>query len=80
VKDKQPYAIAMTDGMMIMAGLWAEWKDRKSGTEVLSCTILTCAPNNEMGELHDRMPVILVESDWPKWLGEEAASGSRPAH
>jgi putative SOS response-associated peptidase YedK len=27
-----------------------------------------------MGELHDRMPVILAEIDWPKWLGEEPAS------
>ena len=27
-----------------------------------------------MGELHDRMPVILAEYDWPKWLGEEPAS------
>ena len=24
-----------------------------------------------MAELHDRMPVILAQSDWPKWLGEE---------
>ena len=27
-----------------------------------------------MGELHDRMPVILAEFDWPKWLGEKLAS------
>ena len=27
-----------------------------------------------MGELHDRMPVILAEIDWPKWLGEEPAA------
>jgi hypothetical protein len=27
-----------------------------------------------MAELHDRMPVILVESDWAKWLGQEAAT------
>ena len=74
VKEKQPYAIAMTDGMMIMAGLWSRWKDPKSGDEVLSCTVLTCAPNDVMAELHDRMPVILAESDWPKWLGEEPAS------
>jgi len=26
-----------------------------------------------MGELHDRMPVILAENNWPKWLGEEPA-------
>ena len=23
-----------------------------------------------MAELHDRMPVILEEQDWPTWLGE----------
>jgi hypothetical protein len=45
-----------------------------SGEEVLSCTILTCGPNKAMGELHNRMPVILAEYDWPQWLGEESAS------
>jgi putative SOS response-associated peptidase YedK len=75
-KLKQPYAIAVTDNdaQMVMAGLWAKWKSPTSGEEVLSCTILTCGPNKVMGELHDRMPVILAEIDWPKWLGEEPAS------
>jgi putative SOS response-associated peptidase YedK len=27
-----------------------------------------------MAELHDRMPVILAEEDWAKWLGGEPAS------
>ena len=27
-----------------------------------------------MAELHDRMPVILDEADWPKWLGEQPAT------
>jgi putative SOS response-associated peptidase YedK len=70
-KQKQPYAIAMADGPMVMAGLWARWKNPQSGEEVLSCTIITCPPNDVMAELHDRMPVILPESDWSKWLGEE---------
>jgi putative SOS response-associated peptidase YedK len=56
---------------MVMAGLW---ESPASGEEVLSCTILTCGPNRAMGELHDRMPVILAEIDWPKWLGEEPTS------
>jgi putative SOS response-associated peptidase YedK len=74
-KLKQPHAIAMArDAQMVMAGLWAKWKSPRSGEEVLSCTILTCGPNQAMGELHDRMPVILAEIDWPKWLGEEPAS------
>jgi putative SOS response-associated peptidase YedK len=74
-KLKRPHAIAMADSVpMVMAGLWAQWKSPTSGEEVLSCTILTCEPNSAMGELHDRMPVILAENDWPKWLGEEPAS------
>jgi putative SOS response-associated peptidase YedK len=74
-KAKQPYAIAMADDApMVMAGLWAKWRSPASGEEILSCTVLTCPPNKIVGALHDRMPVILAESDWPKWLGEEPAT------
>jgi putative SOS response-associated peptidase YedK len=73
-KDKQPYAIAMADGgQMVMAGLWAIWKSPQ-GEEILSCTILTGGPNRAMGELHDRMPIILADTDWSQWLGEEPAT------
>jgi putative SOS response-associated peptidase YedK len=30
--------------------------------------------HSAMGELHDRMPVILNETDWLKWLGETPAT------
>jgi putative SOS response-associated peptidase YedK len=73
-KEKQPYAIAMANNMpTVMAGLWAKWKSPE-GEQVLSCTILTCRPNSAISELHDRMPVILDEADWPKWLGEASAT------
>ena len=73
-KEKQPYAIAMADDTpMVMAGLWAKWKS-PNGEQVLSCTVLTCAANEDLSALHDRMPVILAESEWPKWLGEEPAT------
>jgi putative SOS response-associated peptidase YedK len=74
-KEKQPYAFAMADGTeTVMAGLWSSWRDPMNGEEVLSCTVMTCAPNKSVAEIHDRMPVILGESDWPKWLGEEPAT------
>ncbi len=70
--EKQPYAIAMADdGLMVMAGLWDDWKDKKTGERVRSCTIITCLPNAVAGTLHDRMPVILAPDKWAKWLGEE---------
>lgn len=31
-------------------------------------------PNELMEPIHDRMPVILDEDDWPKWLGEEPSN------
>jgi putative SOS response-associated peptidase YedK len=74
-KKKQAYTIGMADDeQMVMAGLWSKWKNPASGEEILSCTVLTCAPNGSMSELHDRMPCILGKENWPKWLGEETAS------
>lgn len=74
-KTKQAYAVAMADGkLMVMAGLWERWTDRASGEEKLSCTVLTCGPNKTMAEVHNRMPVILDEKDWPAWLGEAPAT------
>jgi putative SOS response-associated peptidase YedK len=34
---------------MVMAGLWDEWKDKKTGERVRSCTIITCAANAPIG-------------------------------
>jgi putative SOS response-associated peptidase YedK len=74
-KLKHAYAVAMATGCeMVMAGLWSTWRNPANGEEVQSCTVLTCAPNDAMAEIHNRMPVILDETDWPKWLGEEPAS------
>src|SRR3954463_12198549 len=59
----QPYAVAMADkSHMVMAGLWDEWTDKKTGERIKSCT------------LHDRMPVVLAEQDWASWLGKEPAT------
>ena len=77
-KAKQPYCIEMADGgQMVMAGLWSTWKSPITGETIPTCTVLTCAPNNVMAELHTRMPCILGEADWAKWLGEEPALPER---
>ncbi len=72
--DKQPFAIGMADdGLMVMAGLWDLWTSPQ-GEKIKSCTVITCEANEAVGALHDRMPVILAEKDWSKWLGEELAT------
>jgi putative SOS response-associated peptidase YedK len=65
---KQPYLITMADeGPFAMAGLWEHWQDA-AGNELETCTILTTAANELVGELHDRMPVILDPNDYGTWL------------
>ena len=42
--------------------LWDEWKDKKTGERMRSCTIITCPANAVIGALHERMPVVLAEN------------------
>src|SRR5205823_722453 len=71
---KQPYAIVGADGLpLAMAGLWERWKDRASSETVQTFTIVTTAPNELCGAIHDRMPVILPREKWAAWLGEREA-------
>lgn len=74
-KRKQPYFIHRPDGEpYAFGGLWAEWRGTDPAGEpvtVRSTTIITCAANSRMAELHDRMPVILPAAAWDEWLDPE---------
>jgi putative SOS response-associated peptidase YedK len=66
---KRPFLIRPKNGEPLgFAGLWEAWRDPASGEAVESCTIITCAPNELVAELHDRMPVILDPEDQGRWL------------
>lgn len=74
-KARQPWFIRRRDGEpLAFAGLWSVWHDRAQGDDaprIRSCTIITTEPNDLMREIHDRMPVILPESQWDTWLDAE---------
>jgi putative SOS response-associated peptidase YedK len=72
--DKKPFTIQRADGtLMAMAGLWELWRSPDKTETVTSCTVLTTVANDAMAALHERMPVVLAESDWSAWLGERTA-------
>ena len=65
-RTKQPHYIHRPDNQpFAFAGLWERW-DR--GPVIESCVIVTTGANKMMGELHDRMPVILSPNDYDLWL------------
>lgn len=68
-KGKLPHYIYRADQRpLALAGIWSSWKEPESGERVLSCSIVTGEPNGLVGDIHDRMPVIVAEDDWATWL------------
>jgi len=55
--------------LFAFAGLWESWQSEEGPLE--TCTILTTSANELLGNLHERMPVILDETDYETWLDPE---------
>src|SRR3954471_24884586 len=67
-KTKTPMYIRLKSGEpFAFAGLWDVWHS-PDGSVVPSCTIVTTVPNELMASIHDRMPAILPESDYARWI------------
>lgn len=73
-EGRQPYFIHAADGHpLALAGIWLPWRSGPTGL-VGSCSIVTSPPDEVVGRLHDRMPVILPEASWDRWLDPETAT------
>lgn len=79
---KQPYYFTRRDGhVMTIAGLWSNWKDKTTGEDLKSCTMVITEPNKSVADVHDRMPVILEARDFEQWErgdGKDASALMRP--
>lgn len=58
LKNSRPFAFA---------GLWDIWRSPEK-EDVLSCTLITCAANELVAPIHDRMPVLFDKSTAWQWL------------
>jgi putative SOS response-associated peptidase YedK len=71
---KTPFFMYSEDGEpLFMAGLWSVWKPAKDASPLLSCTIITTDAPGELAQIHDRMPLVMPEHDWDRWLDPDAA-------
>lgn len=70
---KTPFYMHRSDGeQLFMAGLWSVWKADTEQSPLLSCTIITTDAVGELAHIHDRMPLIVEESDWDRWLNPDS--------
>jgi putative SOS response-associated peptidase YedK len=66
---RQPFLIRSADGMpLALAGLWSGWRDPLADRVIRTFTIITAGPNRQVADLHDRMPVVVPEAAWERWL------------
>lgn len=67
-KAKVPYYIFLKgQPVFAYAGLWETWQSI-DGSEIKSCCIITCEPNELVRKIHHRMGVILHPEDYETWL------------
>lgn len=59
--------------LMVMAGLYEFWRNDALPADhpdawLSSCTIITTSATDELGKIHDRMPMQVRREDWDHWL------------
>ncbi len=72
---KQPFYIhpATSGSLLAMAGLYEWWRDRTRADDDpdawrMTCTVITTDATDELGRIHDRMPMTVPRESWSQWL------------
>ena len=71
---KQPFYIHPVAGdLMVMAGIYEFWRDPSRPRDdpqawLVSCAIITTGATDDLGLIHDRMPVQVSAQNWASWL------------
>jgi putative SOS response-associated peptidase YedK len=73
-KVKQPYYIYRTDGgILAFAGIYELWRnsqvpDDHEDAWYWSGSIITTQATDEIGQIHDRTPMVIAPDNWSDWL------------
>ena len=71
---KQPFFICPKDGgALAMAGLYEIWRDPTKAEDAedrfrWTCTVITTDAEDDLGKIHDRMPLMVEPERWQAWL------------
>lgn len=78
-KEKKPFFVfPKSDDLFHMAGIYDVYTDPATGSQSYGFSIVTCAANQLMSEIHNtkqRMPVVLPYEQVDQWLAGGSNSG-----
>ncbi|WP_139980787.1 SOS response-associated peptidase [Nocardioides litoris] len=75
---KQPFFIRPANGgVLAMAGLYEIWRDPTRDDDDprrfrWTCTVITTDAPDDLGRIHDRMPLMVEREKWGAWLAPDA--------
>ncbi len=73
-KKTQQYVVTPRGrAMLAIAVIWERWNG-PGPVPLETFAMVTTPPNALIGTITDRMPAVLDDSDWAKWLGEAPAT------
>jgi putative SOS response-associated peptidase YedK len=73
-KAKKPFYIYRTDGgILAFAGIYELWRnsvvpDDAEDAWYWSASIITTQATDDIGQIHDRMPMVIAPDSWADWL------------
>lgn len=73
-KVKQPFYIYRTDrGVLAFAGIYELWRDKTLPDDherawLWTAAIITTDATDDVGRIHDRMPMVIARENWADWL------------
>ncbi|HEX4832364.1 MAG TPA: SOS response-associated peptidase [Trebonia sp.] len=73
-KSKQPYYIYRSDGgILCFAGIYELWRDGSVPPDdesawLWTTSIITTDATDEIGQIHDRTPMVIAPESWDDWL------------
>jgi putative SOS response-associated peptidase YedK len=79
---KQPFFIHPSDGSVLaMAGLYEFWRDPEQPKDapdswLWTITVITTSATDELGRIHDRMPMCVPRDKWQAWLDPKLTDGA----
>ena len=83
---KQPYFIRPIAGeSLAMAGLFEFWRDKSRPVDDpaawwTTVTVITTDSQDDVGYIHDRMPLLVPRQSWPEWLDPDVDGSSDADH
>jgi len=76
--NKQLYYITTADDSpLYIAGLWDIWLDVDTNVLIPTFTMITTNPDETVGQIHDRMPVLLKRNQISTWLNSKLSATNR---